>query len=376
MSPVLLSLGMGVDSTGILVRWLTDPASRDFPLSALTVVISQVGDEYPDTYEAIGTDVLPMLAHHRVRLVQLARPALTLSRGRPKYVVLDDSAGPARLVRSGPVRLSDELTVNGTIAQVSNRRCSLRWKGEPIDAWVAEHMPAGHRHVLVYAANETRRIDRDRAITRNGRRPDYPLQRWNWDRATTSRFLLDATGRRFERSCCAHCPFQAAVANRDRWAVRWQQHPNAAILALRLEYTAMALNPRMRLFGAHSARELGNLHGLGPLIARADERLATLPWALYDVRRTYTGPAAAMRSVRLLAQGSRNSMCAELARLGPVTVDEHGIRRVWRHRPRPGYPRVEHLLVAAPAGVLNKQRRSFEPQWTALTAPAGCGFTA
>ena len=36
-------------------RWLTDPSSRDFDLSALTVVISQVGDEYPDTYA--NTDI-------------------------------------------------------------------------------------------------------------------------------------------------------------------------------------------------------------------------------------------------------------------------------------------------------------------------------
>jgi hypothetical protein len=114
---------MGVDSTGILVRWLTDPGSRSFPLSALTVLISQVGDEYPDTYEAIDTSILPMLTQHRVRVVQVARPALTIGRGRPRYVVLDDTAGPTRLVRSGPVRLSDELTRNGTIAQVSNRRC-------------------------------------------------------------------------------------------------------------------------------------------------------------------------------------------------------------------------------------------------------------
>jgi hypothetical protein len=56
---VVLSLGMGVDSTAILVRWLTDPASRDSALSDLTVLVSQVGDEYPDTYNQIERVVLP-----------------------------------------------------------------------------------------------------------------------------------------------------------------------------------------------------------------------------------------------------------------------------------------------------------------------------
>ncbi|WP_432983112.1 hypothetical protein [Dactylosporangium sp. CA-233914] len=211
---VVLSLGMGVDSTGILVRWLTDPTSRDFPLSALTVLVSQVGDEYPDTYRDLEEAVLPMVRAHRVRVVQVARPALTIGRGGQRYVVLDDSTSPARLVRSGPVRLSDELARNGTVAQVSNRRCSLRWKGEVLDAWLADNMPPGFVHVLGYDAAERRRADRDAGIVRHGRQPDYPLLRWGWTRDTTRQFLYDLTGRWWNRSCCSHCPF------RHRQAVR------------------------------------------------------------------------------------------------------------------------------------------------------------
>jgi hypothetical protein len=217
---VVLSAGMGVDSTAVLVRWLTDPSSRDFPLSALTVLIAQVGDEYPDTYESFERLVLPMLAAHRVRTVQVARPALVTGGGK-RYLVLDDTTTPVRLVRSGPVRLSDELAANGTVAQVSNRRCSLRWKGEVLDAWIADHISPGFTHVLGYEAGEGRRIARDAGIDRHGRRPDYPLRRWGWDRATSTGFLHQTTGSRFERSCCAHCPFQTSLAGRDRWAARW-----------------------------------------------------------------------------------------------------------------------------------------------------------
>jgi hypothetical protein len=35
----ILSLGMGVESTAILVRWLTEPATRPCPLDKLIVCI-------------------------------------------------------------------------------------------------------------------------------------------------------------------------------------------------------------------------------------------------------------------------------------------------------------------------------------------------
>lgn len=38
MTRVYLSWGMGVESTAILVHWLLDPESRNFPLSQLTVI--------------------------------------------------------------------------------------------------------------------------------------------------------------------------------------------------------------------------------------------------------------------------------------------------------------------------------------------------
>ena len=36
-STVVMSYGMGVDSTAILLRWLADPSSRDFDLQDLVV---------------------------------------------------------------------------------------------------------------------------------------------------------------------------------------------------------------------------------------------------------------------------------------------------------------------------------------------------
>lgn len=40
---VVLSFGLGLDSTSLLMRWLADPASRDFDLSELAVVTAMTG---------------------------------------------------------------------------------------------------------------------------------------------------------------------------------------------------------------------------------------------------------------------------------------------------------------------------------------------
>jgi hypothetical protein len=142
-----------------------------------------------------------------------------------------------------------------------------------------------------------------------------------------------------------------------------------------LEYTALALNPRMALFGAHTGWDLAETHRLTTVLAAARRRLAAARWAVYEVRRTYTGPSSAMRSVRVLADGPRAAMRTALAGMcpGAVQADRYGIHRVWLRPPATGFPRTEHLLVAAPAGVVAKQRPGFESVWQQLsdtTAPS------
>ena len=336
---VVASAGMSVDSTSAILRLVTDPSSRVFDLSELTVIIAAVGDEYDDTYINTERVLFPALRRHRIRTVQVARPALRTS-ALNRYVVLDDTASPRTVVRSGPVRLSEELACNGTVAQVSNRRCGVRWKGEPMDGWIADNLAPGYRHLLGYAVNEGRRIDRDRTIDRHGRKPYYPLQEWGWDRAVSSRFIYDTSGVRLRRSACSHCPFQSARAGHAEWAARWLEHPRAAVKALMLEHTALVLNRKMRLFGATAAWDLATDHGLTGVLALARRQLAASRWALYEVRRTYAGPNRAMRSVQTLATGSRARMHAALAaRAGSrPQVDEYGIHRAWLRTPGDSLP--------------------------------------
>ena len=44
----------GSRSTGILVRWILEPATRDFELSELIVVTAQTGQEFPDTEQYVN----------------------------------------------------------------------------------------------------------------------------------------------------------------------------------------------------------------------------------------------------------------------------------------------------------------------------------
>src|SRR5689334_10208513 len=103
---VILNYGMGVDSTSILARWLTEPATRDFDLADLIVVTAQTGDEFPDTRLAVETHILPLLRERGIRYVQLARRGPLVEDG---IVVLDDSRTPAQLRVEVAYKLSEEM---------------------------------------------------------------------------------------------------------------------------------------------------------------------------------------------------------------------------------------------------------------------------
>ena len=71
--PTILSYGMGVESSAILVRWIVSPEARPCPLDELIVITAQVGDEYRDTGRDVENHVLPLMRANRIRYVQVAR---------------------------------------------------------------------------------------------------------------------------------------------------------------------------------------------------------------------------------------------------------------------------------------------------------------
>jgi site-specific DNA-cytosine methylase len=381
----VLSYGLGVDSTAILLRWLTDPASRPCDLADLIVITAHVGDEFASTLELVERHVLPLLREHGIRFVQLGR------KGKTGLKVLDDSREPARLYADHSFKVSDEYRSGGTIPQTAgDRKCSMRAKGEIIDAWLlAELGDQVFDHVIGFEANEPGRAKRDATFTRElvgpkkaarmpNRAPSYPLITWGWDRQRCIDEIAELVGVVWPKSACTFCPFSCGKAE---VMARFEAEPEAAHLALELEALALALNPRAKLYKRHSAREKMAAAGLDAILAEHGRRLDAATWALYSVTRVFTPSGGAVRKLEVLQTGTREAVSLALsdaaARDGlAVQLDDDGFRRAWashrrtvtervksgkgtRKRERT-LPCVESYLVAGLAGAEPKTNAAFD----------------
>lgn len=399
-SPTVLSWGLGADSTAIIAGFCEDPAAYGLrpDLSDLVVITALTGDEWPDTMALAERHVLPLLRRHRVRLVQVARGGRADSDG---VAVMSDTRGPEVMHRRGPWALSDELTSTGTVPQVASGRriCSIKFKGWVIDSWcAAEFGDRPYRHVIGYEAGETRRARRDQTYTSATRRPWYPLIEWGWDRARILRHLAEEFGvPEWPKSYCAQCPFPGVAASLDKHLARCREFPELAATVLRMERVAMSLNHRSTLFAdgslmAHIRRD-GNTAALDAF----EDGLDTTAWCLYEVRRIYFAArtadcrashgqtcrdpqpscrdpytkGTAWRSVRARHTGTRADVRDQLARqadaMDEVVIAVDGIARARFREPGETYPTGEGFLVAAPAGVADKERPGFEDRWAAVT---------
>ena len=384
--PVVLSLGMGADSSAILLRWLTDPSSRNFDLSDLVVVTAQLGAEFERTYMLVERHILPRLAEAGVRYIQAARGGPRESDG---VCILSDTTAPATLVRRGPWTLADELRSAGTVPMVASGRrlCTHKHKGWVLDQVIADVVgDQPFRHIIGFNADEERRAERDQNYTTDTRHAEYPLIEWGWGRARLEAWLEHLVGEQWEKSCCGYCPFAACSGGRASHMARWADEPERGVEALLLEHTSLALNPRMALYGTASAYDIAIDSSLGDVVAEFHRRLASTPHALYRVRRIWTAgrnpstgrsdpqkKGVGWRSVETLAAGSRTAMAATLAHRasadGRRCVDDRHHSRLWIRTAGDCYPTAEEFLVVAPAGVETKQRPGFNSLWQAVTTP-------
>lgn len=389
----ILSFGMGVESSALLLRWMEAPESRDFDLERdLIVITAQTGDEWPDTKTLIEQHLLPRMCSHRVRYVQVARAGHLEADG---IVVLADTREPHTVHLEGAYKLSQELRAAGTVPQYAGeRRCSLKFKAWVIETWLAQELCAEpYRHVIGYNLDEESRIAKSEAAFagRTGeavrvafgfncdeegrmtkaRQYDsprrvgwYPLSKseWNWTRQNCHDYLKHITGVSWQKSACIGCPF---CARTEEALERMRIFPDHVADALMLEHQSLCLNPRGTLYRDQTLLAVVTQDGNATALQLFAERLSFSEYAIYRVRRIYKRKGKADRAVERLFLGTRASVLAHLQSLinslHLIAREEHRITYAYaREREVHKYPTCEEFYVAAPATVESKTRYGFE----------------
>jgi 5-methylcytosine-specific restriction endonuclease McrA len=396
----ILSYGMGVESSALLVRWLREPSTRPCSLDDLVVVSAQTGDEYEDTQELVETHILPLLREYNVRYVQVARRGPLEADG---IVVLDDTRQPAHLFIEGAYKLSDELRTNGTVPQFGGvHRCSLKAKVFPIERWMREYYPHPARHAFGYNAEETKRIEKSLAAEakrvafgfnaeeskRIERTREYdgplrisifPLLEWRWNRDRCLDYLREQFDVTWKKSACVYCPFNRLTADAID---RHKAHPAQVADALMLEHLSLSMNPRGTLYPSKSLVQITLASGNHRATSGFQRKLDESDWAIYRIRRLYHAAkdksgalhpekkGTALRAVEKLTdtvtRAEANLRLRELAVSTDEIVEQRGISYVYRLRCGMQYPTREEFFVAAPALVAAKARYSmqwFDQQW-------------
>ncbi|WP_199857083.1 hypothetical protein [Nocardia suismassiliense] len=379
---VVLSYGLGVDSSALLLRWIHDPSCRDFELDDLAVVVAMVGSEWDQTISDVTEVILPVLAEHGIRFIQAGRGRSRAGNDGSGVVIFADSRTPHGLHAAGAYTLLTEMHSAATVPQTGGRRaCSISSKGEvldPVIAAITHGLP--FRHAMGYEAAELSRARKDAKENTATRRGEYPLIEWGWTRETAQQYLRETTGREFRKSACTFCPFALSTQRgRDATFAEYAKNPDAAATALLMERTAISLNPRQGLIRGQRLSDHLRAAGLGAIVDRFEQALADEPHALYELRRgarpTKKNPAKTKpaRSVRAIDVGSVEEMNAWLTGeplqvkvgldaygepvLAPTAtvLGEDGIARAYvAERDRTGAHQLEHFFVVAPAHVQDK----------------------
>jgi hypothetical protein len=389
--PFFAANGMGRESTAFLHRIFTDPAARPAQIapdySNLIVATAQTGDEWSLTGELETRYILPLLRAHNVRFVEVARKGPTKADG---VAVLQDSRQPTRLHLDGVYKLSYENRDSGTMPiQSGHHTCAQKSKGEPLDWWRATYLSdVPYDHFIGFNVDEESRIARDKAYAMGGQRTAvHTVSDWGWSAQDCVDYLYHQLGVVWPKSACRQCPFINLAGWPDQLA-RFIERPQEAVAHVIDEFVTLALNPRSGLYGPGKSLASRLARGHATEVLRlAAERMKSMRWAIYRVRRRYNAPAIAPRSVQALLRGNYTEMRDAVADIAvaaglPITyndaiagapvrngdADRH--RRLWvRRRAERTYPSLEEFLVAAPAQVADKRLSTFDENWTMVVTP-------
>jgi len=401
----ILSYGLGVDSTAILLRWIYEPDTRPCPLENITCITAMTGNEYDDTARNVTEHILPLMRSHGIRYVQVARHGARESDG---ITILSDTRSPDVLYIEGDYRLSDELAASGIVVSYAGAHvCSMKSKAVPIESWLDNHYEQSiFGHAFGYSADEPKRVTKseEAILARNvafgfstdelgrvaraaeydtsERHGFYPLVEWGWTRDACIAYILAKTGILFNRSCCVACPFAHNKANLVQLQARHIENPLQVADALMLERMSLALNPRGQTYRAETLMAMTTRAGNTKATDLFNMSLGTSQWAIYRVRRLY-GAKAGTEALGNAKKGTVQRAVEKVYVFPDETTALDALQRLVRgdhlelavtndihyayaQRRGEGYPAREEYFVVAPGRVEDKTRygiENFNRQW-------------
>lgn len=216
-APVVVSYGMGVDSTAMLVGLARRKERPDL------ILFADTGSEKPETYA-----YLTVMQHY---LQAVKFPPVIVVRYKPRHGLYESLEG--------------NCLINSTLPSLAfgRKACSLKWKRQPQDAFVDRWEPAqacwkrGEKVVKLIGYDAgPKDLRRGNHIDKNDTKYTYryPLQEWKWDRERCIEEIAREALPVPMKSSCFFCP--ASKPDEIEWLMK--HHPFIAERIPNLEANA------------------------------------------------------------------------------------------------------------------------------------------
>lgn len=197
--PHILSMGCGIDSLSLLIEYIENPESRDFPLENLIVVHAVVGGESIETQRLMEEVFFPLCRRHNIWVIQVCRNGEYEKDG---ITILSSTRQPTKFYLRGDYCLFTHLIMSGTVPQRggSGRLCTLKFKGWVIDVVALLLFDDSPRQRYIgFNADETKRAKIESSNTEE--KAPYYLIGYN----------ADETGRLKDKSFGKHQAYDYAI---------------------------------------------------------------------------------------------------------------------------------------------------------------------
>lgn len=232
----VFSYGGGVQSNAVLVLQATGKLTS--PYDAFVFANVGADSENPDTLDYVETVAKPYAAKHGIRFVEVQK--MTFGKPETLYSYM------YRTPKSVPIPVFFEGSGYG------RRACTVNWKLDVVDAWIASQ---GWQYTTIglgISVDEWHRARDTQWHARNGLniRRMYPLLSHKLRRADCLRLVADAGLPEPPRSACWFCPFTKS----NEWVELKRNNPDLFQKAIELEQHINTKRPGNETAFLHRSR--------------------------------------------------------------------------------------------------------------------------